>query len=247
MSKNKATTTKYKFSKTLEIGSPDAETDSLLMKAFIESDQMKMLLDMNNQKSILIGRTGSGKSALLKYIENTQDKVTRIEPEAMSLRYLVNSTILAYFRSLGVNLNFFYKVLWKHVFIVELLKQYLGDNEFKKQNIFNSIIDKFKSQFGKTNSKKEQAVNYLKNWSNDFWANTEHRIKELESNIQSKFINETGMNLSDIIKIGTKSEDEESKRILTEVKNKAERIINESQAVEIHEIIKIMKDEFFCR
>src|ERR1700752_2268969 len=106
---------KFKFSKNLEIGSPDAETDNILMDAFIESDALTALLDMNNQKSIIIGRTGSGKSALIKYIENTKEKIIRIEPEQMSLRYLNNSTILNYFKSLGVNLNFFYKVLWKHV------------------------------------------------------------------------------------------------------------------------------------
>ena len=223
--KKHLTTGKFRFTKNLEIGSPDAETDPYLMEAFIENDALNLLLNTQNQKSIVIGRTGSGKSALLKYIENTEEKVTRIEPEAMSLRYLVNSTILTYFRSLGVNLHFFYKVLWKHVFIVELLKQYFGDNEIKKQNIFESIAEKFRAKFGKNNPKKEQAVNYLKNWSNDFWANTEHRIKELESNVYSRFGAETGFNICDLIKLGYKSEDEEKKRVLTEVKNKAERIV----------------------
>jgi hypothetical protein len=236
---------KFRFTKNLEIGSPDAETDPYLMKAFIENDALRLLLDMSNQRSIIIGRTGSGKSALLKYIENTQDKVKRIEPEAMSLRYLVNSTILSYFRELGINLNFFYKVLWKHVFIVELLKLYFGDNELKKQNIFESIADKFRTKFGKSNPKKEQAIKYLKNWSNDFWANTEHRIKELETNVNSKFSSETGINVSELFKLKFKTDDEEKKRILSEVKNKAEKIINESQADEIHEIINIMKDELF--
>ena len=121
--KKNLSTPKFRFKRSQDIGSPDAETDPYLMEAFVENEALMALLNMQNQKSIIIGRTGSGKSALIKYIENTQDKLTRIEPEAMSLRYLVNSTILSYFRSLGINLNFFYKVLWKHVFMVELLKQ----------------------------------------------------------------------------------------------------------------------------
>lgn len=236
---------KFRFTKNIEIGSPDAETDPFLMKAFIENEALELLLNMQNQRSIIIGRTGSGKSALLKYIENTQEKVTRIEPEAMSLRYLVNSTILSYFRGLAINLNFFYKVLWKHVFIVELLKLYFGDNDAKKQNLLETIADKFRVKFGKGNPKKEQAVKYLNNWSNDFWANTEHRIKELESKIQTRFTDEIGFNLKELIKMGWKSEEESNKRVLAEVKNKAERIINESQADEIHEIINIMRDELF--
>jgi len=242
---NKHSISKFRFNKNLEIGSPDAETDTLLMRAFIESDQLNLLLDFNNQKSIVIGRTGSGKSALLKYIENTQAKVTRIEPEAMSLRFLVNSTILTYFRYLGVNLNFFYKVLWKHVFIVELLKQLFGENEFKKQNYFNTIADKFRGKAGKINPKKEQAVKYLRSFTDDFWKSTEHRIKELETNVQRKFSTETGIGVVDIVKVGVHANETEQNRIVTEIKNKAETIINESLADEIHEIIHIMRDELF--
>lgn len=245
MKKKKAAINKFKFSRNLEIGSPDAETDKLLMDAFIENDSLKSLLDMNNQRSIIIGRTGSGKSALLKYIENTQEKVVRIEPEAMSLRYLSNSTILSYFRLLEVNLNFFYKVLWKHVFIVELLKLYFGEKESKKQNIFDSIVDKIRHKFGKSNPKKEQAVAYLRNWSNDFWEKTEHRIKELEKNVESRFAGETGINLNDLFKSGIKDETFEQTKVKTDVKNKAEKVINESQADEIFEIINIMKEELF--
>ncbi len=236
---------KFKFTKHLEIGSPDAETDNLLMQAFIKNDALDSLLNMDNQRSIIIGRTGSGKSALLKYIECTQEKVTRIEPEAMSLRYLCNSTILSYFNTLGVNLNFFYKVLWKHVFIVELLKLYFGEQINKRLNIFDSIGDKIKSKFGKSNPKKEQALQYLKNWSNDFWAKTEHRIKELENNIETKFTQEVGINIKELLKLGENSEDKESRRVLTEVKNKAEKIINESQADELYNVIQIMKDDLF--
>lgn len=236
---------KFKFQKHVDIGAPDAETDDILMDAFVENDVLKSLLSTNNQKSIIIGRTGSGKSAILKYIENTQDKVYRIKPEAMSLRYLSNSTILNYFNSLDVNLTFFYKVLWKHVFIVELLKLYFGENSSRKQNFFDTITDKIKTKFGKTNPRKEKAIGYLKNWSNDFWASTEHRIKELEKMIQSKFTTETGIKVFDFLDLKANKEDAQAQKTLTEVKHKAERIINESQAEEIFEIINIMEEELF--
>jgi hypothetical protein len=236
---------KFKFSKHYDIGAPDAETDEILMEAFIDNDVIEAILKMQNQKSIIIGRTGSGKSAILKYIENTQERVYRIKPEAMSLRYLSNSTILSYFNSLNVNLTFFYKVLWKHVFIVELLKLYFGDNSLKKQTFFDTITDKIKFKLKKSNPKKEKALLYLQNWSKDFWASTEHRIKELEKNIQTKFIEETGIKVFDNFNVKLKNDNSEEQRILTEVKNKAERIINESQAEEIFEIISIIEEEFF--
>jgi hypothetical protein len=234
---------KFRFNRGTEIGSPDAETDRVLMGAFITNDAVSSVLEMSNQKSIIIGRTGSGKSALLQYVEKTQEKVTRIEPEAMSLRFLSNSTILKYFRELGINLNFFYKVLWKHVFMIELLKLYFGDDIFKKQNWYEYISEKFTIK-GKKNPKKERAIEYLKKWSNDFWLDTEKRVKEIENVVESKFLFETGKKWTDILG-GLKSEDNVKQTTIEEYRGKAEQIINDVQAEEIFEIINIMKFDLF--
>jgi hypothetical protein len=234
---------KFKFKKHQAIGSPDAETDKILKDVFIEIDAIESLNDMNNQKCIIIGRTGAGKTAILQHLEESYEKVARINPEAMSLRYLANSTILNYFNALGINLNFFYKVLWKHVFIIELLKLYFGTDIFKKNNWFSSMSDKLLN-LGKSNPRRERAINYLKVWSKDFWLDTEHRIKDLEKLIEKKFVNETGLKLSEL-GFNRNTSSDEKERILTEVKYKAEKIINESQADEIHEIINIMKDDIF--
>ena len=239
----KVETKKFRFSKATEIGSPDAETDKILMEAFVSNDSLESLLDMSNQKSVIIGRTGSGKSALIQYIEKTQEKVKRIEPEAMSLRFLSNSTILKYFRDLGISLNFFYKVLWKHVFMIELLKLYFGDDAFKKQNWFEYISEKFTIK-GKKSPKKERALDYLKRWSNDFWLDTEKRVKELESVVETKFLQETGKRFTELIG-GLRSEDNLKETQVVEYRNKAEKIINDIQAEEIFEIINIMKIDLF--
>src|SRR5690554_4526125 len=121
-------TKKYRLNSSLNFGAPDAETDDLLFEVFVENNAVTEVLDTRSQKSILLGRTGSGKSAIIRYLENQHEDVQRIEPEALSLQFLSNSTILKYFRGLGINLNLFYKVLWKHVFIVELLKLYFKDD-----------------------------------------------------------------------------------------------------------------------
>ena len=238
-------TKKFRFNKNFEIGSPDAETDRILFDVFVENDALQALIDTNNQKSIIIGRTGSGKSALLKYIEVKIEHSSRIEPESMSLRFLSNSNILRYFERLEINLNFFYKVLWKHVFIIELLKLYFGEDLFKKQNFLESIADKFRNKSGKaSNAKKEQAIQYLKKWSNEFWLYTEYRIKELEKNIETSFVAESGISIQDLI-LKLKSGNKESDKTITDIKYKAEKVINESQAAEIHEIINIMREEIF--
>ena len=239
--KKSQVTKKFKFSKYLEIGSPDAETDNLLEKTFIEKDALEALLDTDSQRSILIGRTGSGKSAILKHIEATQEKVVRIEPEAMSLRFLSNSTMLQYFKENDVNLNFFYKILWKHVFVIELLRLYFSNDVKKKNNWLISLKEKFNK---KQNPRMDRAYEYFIKWSDEFWLDTEVRIKEIESTVLKKFESEFGV---DIKTLRGKINNLNSDQTLTksDVKNKAEHVISEALANEIHEIIKIIQEELF--
>jgi len=59
----------YRFRKDASIGALDAENDKFLMAAFVSKPEYINLLDISNNRSIIIGRTGSGKSALLKHLE----------------------------------------------------------------------------------------------------------------------------------------------------------------------------------
>lgn len=162
----------------------------------------------------------------------------------MSIKYLSNSNILDYFRSIGTNLNFFYKVLWKHVFIVELLKLYFDEDIKKKDKFFENLYNKVKNPFGKVNPAKQKAINYLENWSDEFWLKTEHRVKTLEEELTNKFLTETGFS-SNMFSAKANTEAVNNLKSFSEIKHKAEKVISEIQADELYEIINIMKDELF--
>jgi hypothetical protein len=235
---------KFRFSKNQIIGTPDAESDRMLDDVFIDNGAFEALADIDNPKCILIGRTGSGKSALLKKIEEEKEKCKRIEPESMSLRYLSNSTILNYLRKLNVNLNFFYKVLWKHVFIVEVLKLYLDENENKKKSMFQILRDKVINNRGKINPAKEKAINYLQTWTDEFWLKTEYRIKTLENTLEEKISASAGINFSPL-DMTVKGNSNSQTKSISEIKDKAEQIISESQASELYNVIQILRDDIF--
>ncbi|MGC4102844.1 hypothetical protein [Ferruginibacter sp.] len=144
-----------KIKSDIVVGSPDAETDNILGDVFIDNGSFDALINMNNPKCIIIGRTGTGKSALIKRLNESEEYVKVIDPERMSLSFLSNSTILTYLRSEGVNLNFFYKLLWKHVFIVEIIKLYLSESESKKTSFFQKLWEAVSNGSKRRYCKKE--------------------------------------------------------------------------------------------
>lgn len=222
-------TRKYKISKNQNVGSPDAETDENLLDVFVRIPNVDHLIDTKNQESILIGRTGSGKSAILKYLKEKCENIHVIEPEAMSLRFLSNSTILKYFKSLDVNLTLFYKVLWKHVFVVELLKLHFNEDLNEKEGTkFKRIIKSIWDKMTKSNPRKERALKYLENWSDDFWKETEYRIRSIEQSLITNFAGKVGANVDDILNFELGGDLTNSENKIYEAKHKAESVIHDT-------------------
>jgi hypothetical protein len=115
--------TRFRFRLHDRIGDPSAELDQFLSPCFIDNGSFEILADCGDSRALVMGRTGSGKSALLRKLKEDRERVIEIDLHNLALGYIANSTILTFFADLGVNLNQFYKVLWRHVFVVELLKE----------------------------------------------------------------------------------------------------------------------------
>lgn len=229
----------YKFRPNVDIGSLDAENDKFLMNAFVEKDEIGYLRDIDDNKCIILGRTGSGKSALIMKLENNGSEIKRIDPVSMSLRHLSNSTIINYFKSYEVPMELFYKVLWRHVFIVEIIKLYYG-NDISKSKI---QLEWWKGQL-KKDKKKQLAVDYLVNWEDKFWEETEYQIKEMESRMEKSFKNEIKDEAELYNLTGEEAKkDPQYETIKKKVRYKAEKVINESQVEAIKDIMGLLKDE----
>lgn len=107
----------------LKIGELDAEADqSLLDHCYIDNGQLSNILDIESPASIVVGRTGSGKSAMLYRVSQDVEHSVFLDPNDISVRFLEHSNIIQFFNELGVNLDLFYKQLWRHMLTVELLK-----------------------------------------------------------------------------------------------------------------------------
>lgn len=107
----------------ISVGALSAEDDaSFLQNCFVDTVDVNRICDINSPRSIVLGRTGSGKSALLLRVEETQKNVVRINPDSLSLNYISNSDILKFFEELDIDLDLFYQLLWRHVLVVEILQ-----------------------------------------------------------------------------------------------------------------------------
>ncbi|MDB5200844.1 MAG: putative ATPase involved in repair [Ferruginibacter sp.] len=232
-----------KIKADIVVGSPDAETDNILNDVFIDNGSFDALINMNNPKCIIVGRTGTGKSALIKRVSESEEHVKVIDPERMSLSFLSNSTILTYLRAEGVNLNFFYKLLWKHVFIVEIIKLYLSENEAKRTGFFQRLWESV-SNGAKSDLVKKKAIDYARTWSDEFWLTTEYRIKSIESDLEAKIAAELGIEFH-AVKSGTKISVAAAEKTVVDVKTKAENIISQLQANDLTTLIDLLSEEIF--
>ena len=170
----------FRFRELDNIGAAAAEEDiNFLKDCFLDTGSIETLLDCRDPRSIVIGRTGSGKTALLSRLSGVEERVIEIRPESLALSYISNSTILKFFDRLGVKLDIFFRLLWRHVFTVELIKHHF---KIRKDFDKRSLYDKISSHF--TDNKGKEALEYLETWGKKFWEETEYRIKEVTTTLE---------------------------------------------------------------
>lgn len=87
------------FRKGFKIGEPAAEADTdFLTSCFINNGIVAVATDVHMKQCVLLGRTGSGKSAIIQHIIETQDNVIPINPENLALANISNSSVLNFLK-----------------------------------------------------------------------------------------------------------------------------------------------------
>lgn len=228
---------RFIFRKLDNIGAADAEQDQAFLKeCFVEHGYLEVLRNCQDSRRILLGRTGSGKTALIQKLSDVEQRCIEIKPESLALGYVSNSTILRFVAELGVDLDIFFKLLWRHVFTVELLKTHYGiDSEEAKRSFFATIGDLFRSK------KHLLALDYLNKWGGSFWQETEHRIKELTTTLENNIAANIHTKLPSLSLALEDSEKltEQQKR---EVVHRAQHVVNQVQIRQLSDVIELLDD-----
>jgi hypothetical protein len=228
---------KFRFRSHDHIGAADAESDQAFLRdCFIDTGDVEMLLDCNDHRRIVIGRTGAGKTALLSQLSERTNRVIDVKPESLSLAYISNSTILQFVHSLGVDLDIFFKLLWRHVFTVEAIKAHFNLDSY---NAKESFLERIKAHFSEKRKQHEKALAYLERWGSKFWEQTDYRIEELTTKLENDLKASIGSALPHL-KIGvdaarTLTQEEKGKVI-----ERAKYVVNQVQIQELSYVLELL-------
>jgi hypothetical protein len=168
--------TSFKFRKDMNIGDNAAEYDSLLRDAFLDTGELNIILDTSTPASVIVGRTGSGKTALITMLNERSDRVLRIHPENLSMQYLTNTTVIPWLLEHGVHLDVFYQLLWRHVLVMELIRDHfrLRDEEGQR-NFLRRIADSLGIDSLRFNKTEQKAIAYYQEFNPEFWEESDVR------------------------------------------------------------------------
>ncbi len=216
------------YKRNMNIGTISAEQDmEFLQTCFIKTPEYEELCDFSNRKMILLGRTGSGKTALLNEIENDVDCFVQIKPDAFALQYITSVPFVKKLIEEQVNLDIFYKFLWLHEIISQIIKNYFV---YQKKDFLSSIKEKT------TNFKRvSQLERYLKEYDGIFFdeGSAEKVTKELEQQVSAGFGNP-------FVDLKAKISDTEKH----EIQIKASQYINKKQISQLKNIITLLKEYY---
>ncbi|TCM38283.1 P-loop ATPase, Sll1717 family [Kribbella sp. VKM Ac-2568] len=221
------------------LGGQQAEADPLLEDAFYETTQYKAISSRDDHRCFIIGRTGSGKSAILRRLElQYPEHVIRITPEDLSLTYVADLQSIRWLSAEGVHLDPLFIALWKHVLLVEIIRhRYQVDSPTAKQNFLANLADRIKRD-----KSKVEALKYLDEFQGKFWCEADERVREIADRFETQIQSEAGVEAKGlrggITQGSTKITENKS-----EIVARYQRIVNETQLPRLNQMIKVLDED----
>lgn len=214
----------------------------LLSKAFVDLGYLSRITATGDPAFLIVGRTGSGKTALIRQIKASSAQVSVLDPEELSMQYLHNS-VLRTIAGWGVNLDIFYKYLWRHVCILELIRMRYGDAEDVPSRI--QQLFPIAQLFGRDQKKARQvSQEYLREYGEDYWVRTDTRIKKITAEFEEKLTGDA--KVSAALKaisasLDGSSENRQFNRVETEVQDRAQSLVSDFQIAALNSVVEALE------
>ena len=190
---------------------------------------------------MVVGRTGSGKTALLEKLssDHAQHTIT-IQAEELALDYVANSGVLRALQDVGVKLDPFFRLLWRHVIAVAVLRRRFGLSSGEERSKWDRLLDRFR------HTSHRKALEYIETWGGEqFWQETETRVKEItskfEKEIESEWAGEVNIKAFGA-KTGRHSTEKLTEEQRSEIVRHGQRVVNEVHLKELGKVIDWIRD-----
>lgn len=230
------------FKPGTRIGAPDADLDPFLQDCFVSTAVWEAARQHDGEICVLVGRSGTGKSAILRRLEEQEPHTIRIQPEELAFQFLSSSELLQALRASEVRLDYFYKLLWRHTFIVAILKHYFPDGNAPSGR-FQQFISWVQDTIA-PNLERKRAVDYLREWGTTFFAGPREHIQRLhetlEKSMQAKFRTSNWMEL---LGVGGSLEGGARKRHeFEEVRREAQQVVSSVQLDDLNSVFRCLDE-----
>ncbi|PQK87693.1 MULTISPECIES: P-loop ATPase, Sll1717 family [Pantoea] len=222
-----------------EIGKLEAETDSFLDSCFYESNIFNGLLNFDHSvnnpdftRRIIVGRTGSGKSALLRKIMAAESIKThdKIEAENTIFEHIKNNVFISSLNDKGIDLRVFFKSLWLHALLIKVIPAL---HKSSLQSFFERVQDLVGGK--KKSYNPELANEYLEQFKDVFF--NDKALVEISNKMERELSPKLALKG---LELGGKFRKEDAQRIQSETSSYVSRELIRKQK----ELIKILNDEF---
>ncbi len=163
-----------------------AEREENLDTYYVDNDYYQSAISPDSKKSFFVGRTGVGKTAILERVRRStthKRNIISIDPEDFAFKIMKRSLVLDKLTDLEINLDLFYKTMWKYIFITEILKVIYGK---KEKNWFQEQILKWNSDPVAVRAYKFLQKNNELDSGLSFNEKVEKIINRLEQSVKAK-------------------------------------------------------------
>lgn len=226
---------------TDRIGSLDAESDLyFLRKCFVDNGYIDILADTQQSRSLIVARTGAGKSALLLKFKDQIKNSTFVDLENHYLKLIENTGIAKICEERGASLDKFFIVIWQHIFLAELIRA-----KYHHQHTWKRALQNLQSQFT-GNTIHQCAIKYLE--QDTIWKTNVEIFQELSEKVTEALNSQStggveGAGISIKASVGDKVETTSSST--SRVKPKIDTILDSLQLKELSEIFRLLDTAIF--
>ncbi|MCG2797355.1 MAG: hypothetical protein L6367_02325, partial [Cellulomonas sp.] len=167
----------------------------------------------------------------------------RITPEDLSLPYIADLTVVRYLTDLQVHLDPLFIALWKHVLLIEVIKnRYHVDSPEAKRN----FVQNLRSRISRDRS-KVAALEYLEEFEGKFWCETDERVRDITTRFESQIEAEAGgkLGLTGVGAVDARGSALEASSVETRVQRaeRFQRVVNATQLPRLNQMMNVLDED----